>query len=206
MACFSVAQGALSKWSEQRTRERAQSQHGAPKSISEARHPSVLRSRHLSVRRIARRFRTKPIRLLWGCSRKQFAMSNSCLGNDDAGMLPSGKIPPHETLRESTADVRMPHWSYVTTAYAMSIKPVATTPWSRYGAGVVHVHTDPQTGQIPFRGRERMALPALEYDVFNARMDRSELDRHRPAPGERSRTRPRWWRSLSNRALLAENG
>jgi hypothetical protein len=123
------------------------------------------------------------------------------------------KYHPHETLREKLSaaeDLRAKLVNVTTGVRQWSIKPAGDdTLVALNGAGVVHVHTDSQTGQIRLsRDGKEWHSPALEYDVFNHEWIGSELDPDIVLPPGERRPHKAALVALAEHIvrLLAENG
>jgi hypothetical protein len=91
------------------------------------------------------------------------------------------KYHPHETLQEKLSaaeDLRAKLVNVASGVRQWSIKSAGDdTLVSLNGAGVVHVHTDPQTGQLQLsKDGKSWQSPLLEYDVFNHEWTGSEFD------------------------------
>jgi hypothetical protein len=91
------------------------------------------------------------------------------------------KYHPHETLHEKLSaaeDLRAKLVNVTGGVRQWSIKSAGDdTLVSLNGAGVVHVHTNEQTGQIQLsKDGKSWESPPLEYDVFNHEWIGSEVD------------------------------
>jgi len=91
------------------------------------------------------------------------------------------KFHPHETLHEKLSaaeDLRAKLVNVTSGVRQWSVKSVGDdTLVALNGAGVVHVHTKPETGQILLsRDGKTWEQPLIEYDVFNHEWIGSEVD------------------------------
>ena len=160
--------------------------HGAPKPVLEASDINALVPAKSATSWVsAPRAFCKPEQnansvALPGRCRQHLGMSNRLSQDtEDAAKVLAAfrdKYHPHETLHEKLSaaeDLRAKLVNVTSGVRQWSIKSAGDdTLVSLNGAGVVHVHTNPQTGQIQLsRGRQNLGVTAARVRRVQSRMD-----------------------------------